>query len=229
MPPANKPDSISSIREGYDRWAAVYDHDRNPLTALEEPHLQRAAGEVSGFLVLDLGCGTGRHAVWLAAAGAEVTAVDFSTRMLDIARRKPGAKQVAFLRCDLRDPLPLRRGWFDLVISSLVLEHLRDLPRFFAEIHRVLRTGGRAVVTAMHPAMFTRGCQAKFTDPSSGEAVRPGSFDHQLEDVTRAVEQVGMRLEDIGEYAPDARFAAAYPRAAKYVDYPMLVILQMCR
>ncbi|MBI4862355.1 MAG: methyltransferase domain-containing protein [Candidatus Riflebacteria bacterium] len=71
------PDS-PEVRDGYDRWSVVYDHDANPLVALEEPVVHEAVGDPRGLSVLDLGCGRGRHALWLAAGGAHVTAVDFS-------------------------------------------------------------------------------------------------------------------------------------------------------
>lgn len=67
------PDPLRHVRDGYDRRASVYDHDGNLLIALEDPAVRRAAGEVRGLDVLDLGCGTGRHALWMAAAGAVVT------------------------------------------------------------------------------------------------------------------------------------------------------------
>jgi len=108
-----------------------------------------------------------------------------------------------------------------------VLEHLRDLARFFGEARRVLRSGGRAVVSAMHPAMFLRGSQARFADPVSGEVVQPGSLPHQIRDFVMAAVRAGFRMESIGEYAPDARFAARYPRAEKHVGWPILVVLQM--
>ena len=78
------------------------------------------------------------------------------------------AAQISHLALDLHEPLPFPAGAFDRVVSGLVLEHLRDLDAFFAEARRVLREGGRAVVSAMHPAMFLRGSQARFTDPESG-------------------------------------------------------------
>src|SRR5205823_5250712 len=108
-------------------------------------------------------------------AGARVTAVDFSDGMLAEARRKPGAEAVRFLVHDLHQALPLTSGSFDLVVSGLVLEHLQELGPFFAEARRLLKDGGRAVVSAMHPAMFLRGSQARFTDPASGEVIQPGS------------------------------------------------------
>jgi malonyl-CoA O-methyltransferase len=227
MTDTSQGDASPSIRSGYDRWALVYDHDANPLPALEEPFVREAIGDPRGLAVLDLGCGTGRHALWLAAAGAVVTAVDFSEGMLAEALRKPGAGGVRFLTHDLHEGLPFPDGAFDLVVSGLVLEHLRDLAGFFGEARRVLRTGSRAVVSAMHPAMFLRGSQARFTDPASGEVVQPGSFPHQLGDFIMAAVRAGFHMEGIGEHAPDARFAAHYPRAEKYVGWPMLVVLQM--
>lgn len=222
-----EPESAASIRIAYDRWAQVYDHDANPLPALEEPLVRRAIGDPRGLRVLDLGCGTGRHARWLAAAGAAVTAVDFSAGMLAEARRALEPAGVRFLVHDLQEPFPLPDGAFDLVVSGLVLEHLRDLAAFFKETCRVTRPGGRAVISAMHPAMFLRGSQARFTDPDSGEVVAPGSYAQSLGDLVMAALQAGFQIEGIGEHAPDADFAARYPRAEKYVGWPMLVVLEL--
>jgi malonyl-CoA O-methyltransferase len=179
-----------AIRSGYDRWALVYDHDANPLIALEEPVVRAAIGDVRGMAVLDLGCGTGRHTTWLVARGAAVTAVDFSE-------------------------------------GTLLLEHLADLHAFFRETRRMLRNGGRAVVSAMHPAMFLRGSQARFTDPASQQVVQPGSVAHQLGDFVMAAIGAGFRIDAISEHAPDARLAGRCPRAEKYIGWPMLVVLSL--
>lgn len=219
-------DALTSVREGYDRWALVYDHDANPLPALEEPVVRAAVGEVHGQHVLDLGCGTGRHSLWLAAAGASVTAVDFSEGMLAEAQRKPGAAAIRFLVHDLHQPLPFSAE-FELVVSGLVLEHLRDLHAFFAEARRVLRPNGRAVISAMHPAMSLRGSQARFTDPDSGEIVQPGSLAYPFGAFILSAVRAGFQLVDIIERAPDAAFAERYPRALKYVGWPMLLVLSL--
>jgi ubiquinone/menaquinone biosynthesis C-methylase UbiE len=218
---------LSTVQAGYDRWAEVYDHDANPLLALEEPLVRSAIGNPSGKKVLDLGCGTGRHSLWLAQSGAEVIAVDLSAGMLVEARSKAGAEAVGFLQHDLHDRLPFASRQFDLIVSGLVLEHLCDLEFFFADARRVLKQRGRAVVSAMHPAMFLRGSQARFTDPKSGELVQPGSVAHSLSDLLMGAIRAGFQIGNIEEVAPDAKFASRYPRAEKYVDWPMLVVMQL--
>jgi malonyl-CoA O-methyltransferase len=216
-----------AVREGYDRWAVVYDHDSNPLQALEGPVVRKIIGEPRGLKVLDLGCGTGRHALWLAERGAIATAVDFSEGMLAEARHKTGASEVRFIVHDLHEALPFPAGTFDLVVSGLVLEHLRVLDGFFAEVRRILKSDGRAVISAMHPAMFLRGGQARFTDPASGEVVQPGSVAHTLGAFVMEALRAGLRPNEIAEHAPDEQLAATCPRAAKYVGWPMLVVLDL--
>src|SRR5213075_671083 len=66
---------VLPTREGYDRWAEIYDGDGNPLIALEEPEVDQLLGDVAGLDLVDVGCGTGRHALRLAARGANVTGV----------------------------------------------------------------------------------------------------------------------------------------------------------
>ena len=61
----------------------------------------------------------------------------------------------------------------------------------------------------------------------AGEVVQPGSLPHQLGDFVIAAVRAGFRLKNIGEYAPDSAFAAHYPRAEKYIGWPMLVVLHM--
>lgn len=222
-------DAVSGVRSGYDRWSTVYDHDANPLPPLEEPVVHAALGETRGKSVLDLGCGTGRHALWLAHSGAVVTALDFSEGMLAEARRKTGADRIEFRVYDLHQPLPFADEHFDFIVSGLVLEHLQDLAPFYSEAHRVLKRGGSSIFSTLHPAMFLRGSQARFTDPNTGELIQPGSVQHSMSDMVMAALRAGLDIEAIEEVAPDAAFARSYPRAEKYVGWPMLVVFHLVR
>ncbi len=225
MPDRSPEDELAQTRTGYDRWAPVYDCDGNPLQALEQPRVRALVGEVRGQRVLDIGCGTGRHALWLANEGADVTAVDFSQGMLDEASTKPGADKVSWHTHDLHEPLPFEDHAFDKVVSGLVLEHIRDLPLFFRQARRVLVPNGQLVVSAMHPAMFLRGSQARFTDPDSGDIVSPGSLPHSISDFLNAAMSANLKLNHISEHQPDEAFAKHYPRAEKYIGWPMLVVM----
>jgi len=70
--------------------------------------------------------------------------------MLELARRRLGVD--ADLRvADLADPLPFPDDSFDDVVASLVLHYLRDWGPTLAELRRVLRTGGRFIVSVDHP------------------------------------------------------------------------------
>ena len=75
---------------------------------IEQAHVEAAMGQVAGLRVLDVGCGTGRHALRLASAGAVVTGVDFSEGMLEHARRKAGELGLSptFAQHDIAEPFP---------------------------------------------------------------------------------------------------------------------------
>ncbi|MBY0512281.1 MAG: hypothetical protein K2P78_00005, partial [Gemmataceae bacterium] len=64
-------------------------------------------------------------------------------------------------------------------------------------------------------------------DPASGELVQPGSVPHSVAAFVMAAVRAGFRLADVAELAPDEAFADRVPRAAKYVGWPMLVLLTL--
>ncbi len=77
-----------STQKGYAYWAASYDQENNALIAVEEVYMNSILTQLSFKQVLDVGTGTGRHALKLARGGANVTAIDQSPEMLAVARRK---------------------------------------------------------------------------------------------------------------------------------------------
>ena len=88
------------------RLARVYD----PLDPDRDDLLVYAAiaAEFGARSVLDIGCGTGTFACLLAGRGLDVTGVDPAGASLDVARAKPGAERVRWLRCDAAGLPPLR-------------------------------------------------------------------------------------------------------------------------
>ena len=218
---------IVPTRDGYDRWAEVYDDDDNPLVLLEERFIGPLIGNVAGLAVADIGCGTGRHALRWSTAGARVTAVDFSEAMLQRARAKPGAEAIKFVQHDLAQPFPLTSAAFDRVCCCLVLDHIADLDGFFRELLRLCRRQGCVVVSVMHPAMSLRGVQARFIEPHSARRISPAGHAHRMSDYLMAALRAGLSLAHVGEHEADADLVGRSPRAAKYLGWPMLLLLKL--
>ena len=224
----SEPPLIIPTREGYDRWSEIYDVEQNWLILLEEPEVDRLLGDVAGLDIVDVGCGTGRHAVRLAGRGANVVGVDFSDGMLARAREKEGASQVRWVVHDVHElPLPLPDQAFDRVLCALVVDHIRELPEFFTELGRLCAPKGRVVVTVMHPAMMLRGVQARFTDPTTGRETRPASCPHQVSDYVMAAGRAGLRIDRLGEYAADEALAERCPRGRKYLGWLLLFVMRL--
>ncbi|MCF7785809.1 MAG: methyltransferase domain-containing protein [Prosthecobacter sp.] len=186
-------------RKLYQEWAATYDDPSNPLIEAESKVLAGILGEVAGKKVLDLGCGTGRHAILLAKAGAQVTGVDFSDEMLAVARSNSKGLEITFLNAEL-GAVPLEEP-FDLVLCSLVLSHVPDLLPAMKEMSRLTRPGGRIIITDLRTDHWFRKTRKirKF-----GNYVTDG-FKHTLSDYRTAAAATWLKLECLSRiYFDDA-------------------------
>jgi SAM-dependent methyltransferase len=141
-------------REVFDRLAEGYAAriDTKAHNAFyDRPAMLSLLPSVAGKLVLDAGCGPGAYAEWLADRGARVVGLDISPGMIRAARRRLG-ERADLLQADLGRPLDfLPAGSFDLVVSALTLDYVRDWEAVFGEFFRVLRAPGHLVFSAGHP------------------------------------------------------------------------------
>jgi SAM-dependent methyltransferase len=116
-------------------------------TAYPLEYCYHLLGDVRGRRIVDFGCGSGANTVLLAGRGADVWGVDISedlirlaARRLAVSGRADGARFVVGSAHDL----PFPDGSVDVLFGIAILHHL-DLALVSAEVHRVLRTGGRAI------------------------------------------------------------------------------------
>ena len=104
-------------------------------------------GDVSGFRVVDVGCGSGANSVLLAGRGAHVWGVDISEDLLRLAARRMTVNGMeggaTFIASSAHD-MPFPDNSIDLVFGIAILHHL-DLDLVSREIRRVLKPGGRAI------------------------------------------------------------------------------------
>jgi demethylmenaquinone methyltransferase/2-methoxy-6-polyprenyl-1,4-benzoquinol methylase len=137
------PDAVRSM---FDRISPVYDAMNRTMTMGLDQRWRRAtvaAVVQPGDRVLDACCGTGDLAVSALDAGATVTGLDFSERMLERARRK--SAEVEWVQGDA-EKLPFEDASFDAATVGFGVRNLADLERGLAELRRVLRPGGRVAI-----------------------------------------------------------------------------------
>ena len=139
--------------EGYAAWAQTYDLEVNPLVAAEEPRVQRIFNEVPMSTAIDIGAGTGRHAIVLAKRGVAVTAVDPSPEMLSVAREKAAREglDIDFRLGSLDYRLPCEDEHFDFLVCALALSHVPEIDHAVRECARVVKAGGSLLISDIHP------------------------------------------------------------------------------
>ncbi|MGW5160762.1 class I SAM-dependent methyltransferase [Nonomuraea wenchangensis] len=228
------------IAEGY-----AAENEKSLVNAYyERPAMLELAGDVAGRRILDAGCGAGPLFAALRDRGAVVTGVDASAGMLELARRRLGAD--ADLRVvDLAGPLPFPDDTFDDVVASLVLHYLEDWGPTLAEIRRVLKPGGRLLVSVDHPFVITLMQQAAGEKPKyfetrnrteewvmGGQTTTLSFWDRPLHAMTEAFTAAGFRITVISEppFVPEARdlfpeeFREMEPTRTRFLSFLFFVL-----
>jgi len=152
------------ISEGYRLWSETYDQPLR-LFPIEEPVMHRLLDTLPPSLVLDAACGTGRYSVHLSHRGHQVIGVDQSPAMLAKTREKLPSGD--FREGNLTT-LPLDGGSVDAVVCALSLAHLNNIEVAVSEFARVVRPGGRVIISDVHPFLILLGWRAQFRT-STGE------------------------------------------------------------
>lgn len=201
------PDPIASA---YDDWSAVYDGDSNATRDLNAEVLRAELSDITPKDVLEIGCGTGLNTVWIAESARSVVAMDFSAGMLAKAKERARKDNVQFVQHDIRKPWPLPNASFDLVLSTLVLEHIEKLEPVFTELKRVLRPGGMAYLSELHPERQRRGSQGRFA-ARDGSTVLVSSTVHHENDYVNAGLDAGLRLIRQNDRSSSADIAKEAP------------------
>lgn len=203
----------------YDGFATAYsaENESNLFNAYyERPEMLRLVGDASGRRILDAGCGSAPLTAALRTQGAAVTGFDASAAMIDLARQRLGDDADLHV-ADLGAPLPFADAEFDDVVASLVLHYLEDWAGPLAELRRVLKLGGRLILSVNHPVIFPvvypdadYFAVTKYSEDyiMDGQKVWLTFWHRPLRAMTDAFAAAGFRITTVSEPPP----ASALPR-----------------
>ncbi|OYW84073.1 MAG: hypothetical protein B7Z22_11375 [Hyphomonas sp. 32-62-5] len=189
----------------------------------EHPAMRAQIGDVDGLRVLDAGCGPGFLTRYLLDKGAaDVAAFDVSPAMIEMARERVGDR-ARLVVADMAKPLSfLERGQFDLVVSSLAIDYVRDWCVPLAEFRRVLIPGGRLVMSVQHPmgaynwynppsAFGVQLCEATWKG-FGGKPVVVADYYRSFGEIISPLLTAGFTLRALKETRPVPELEAVNPR-----------------
>ncbi|MDA3629529.1 class I SAM-dependent methyltransferase [Saccharopolyspora sp. WRP15-2] len=207
------------VRTGYGEWVGKYEDtvedvmDLRLLERLRDPDWS-AVGRAA-----DLGCGTGRTGQWLRGKGVPaIDGVDLTPEMLALAERRGAHDRLA--EADVT-ATGLDEGAYDLVISSLVDEHLADLGPFYREAWRIAAPKAAFVLVAFHPHfIMASGMPTHYTN-DAGESLAITTNVHLISDHVSAALAAGWRLAELHEGLIDEAWLEVKPKWERFRNHPI--------
>lgn len=176
---------IVNSKTGYNLAAYDYARREKYWDSFEKDKILPILGDLKGKRVLDVGAGTGRLSVKMANAGAQVTALDVSQEML-----KKFHVPCSMFNIVVGDAerLSFEDEFFDVVIATFLIVHLKDPSRFFDEAYRVLKSGGLFLVTNIN--------QRKAPSVKTKDGlIEIESYYHRPESVVELLEELAFSVE----------------------------------
>lgn len=114
---------------------------------LKMPILMKALNIKKDNVVLDVGCGAGIFSAAMSKKAKEVYGLDYSkTNINAVKKRYKHIQNIKFVKGDATK-MPFKAGFFDVILATEIIEHIQDDNKFVKECCRVLKKGGRLVVT----------------------------------------------------------------------------------
>ncbi len=155
------------IKDVYNIIVETYNNSRKNKTGnayffnelMEMPTTLKMIGDVKNKKVLDLGCGPGRYSKILSDKKAKVTGIDNSEKLIEVAQKE--APKANFILGDI-EKLPFSNNQFDIVISTLVIGHLKDWNKVLKEVNRVLKKDGIFIFSITGPFSLIKEKQKYF-------------------------------------------------------------------
>lgn len=238
-----------------DWWTSRYTEEGDiSRRYIIDPALFDLLGDVKGLDVFDAGCGNGYLSRLLARRGARVQGQDISRRFIQLAEEQEQRDPlgIAYRKGSIVDLSHFPDGRFDIVVSNLVIQDVKDYRKAIREIARVLRPGGRFVFSIVHPAFGSPPVRGWVQEPRDsnrnedrlyvkvdryferaaerwgfGDLPRSTSFHRPLRDYFETLGKAGFLVRHLEEPLPTKKAIEERPRdfLHEYDRIPYFLIL----
>lgn len=185
--------NIQAAEAAYNTWAENYDNEQNNLMLYyDKIILSYLIYEINlkETVILDYGCGTGRN--WpdlLKYCPKKIIGCDISEKMLGILKSKFDNAETYLINDDKL--AFLKNNSADIIISTLVIAHLKNLKKVFFEWDRVLKSTGRIIITDFHPELLTAGGSRTFKHKSASVTIE--NYVHPIAEIESLLFPYGFR------------------------------------
>jgi len=211
------PPSPLATAEAWNFLAESYEADVVPQFERFAREAMRLADPPAGARIADVACGPGTLALLAAQAGFAVDAVDFSTEMVGRLERRARLEGLQGVNAHVGDgqALPFQDGAYHAAFSLFGLMFFPDRARGFAELRRILRPGGRAVVSSWQPmervpamaAMFAALMEA-LPKPAGRQSPSPvplGTAEECRTEISQSFQDVAVHPVSVSTEFPSSR------------------------
>ncbi|WP_225228761.1 class I SAM-dependent methyltransferase [Bacillus sp. PS06] len=214
--------------------ASYNEHGDIYRKVLLNPSIFSLIETIDGTTILDAGCGEGYLSRLLAERGANVTAVDYSTKMLELAKTKTTAESgISYHYGNCENLVFLSTKTFDMIISNMVIQDLADYDAALSEMYRLLKDNGYFIFSILHPCFITpesgwiRNSEGKkqywkadhyfhegmYEQNMLSEAEEKIVYYHRtLTSYMKAITKAGFTLEALVEPKPSKEMLDKYPQ-----------------
>lgn len=243
----SKEKSIYDNEKFFNSYMEIREGENNHNDLIEQPTVKRLLPDLKGKTVLELGCGYGENAIDFINRGAKrVTAIDLSSRMLNLAKQKSSHPCVDYYKMDMAE-IDKLNGKFDLVYSSLAFHYVEDFKGLIKKISQKLKKGGTLLFSQEHP-LTTATIDGKgiFNKSESGEYLsytfsnynQSGKrivhwlvdglvkYHRNFSEIINGIIDTGLTVTKVLEPCPGDETVASVPRMAKERIKPSFLIIK---
>jgi len=190
---------IYSPVNAYNIWADTYDKEKDNLMLFyDNIILSKLTSqiELKGKVILDYGCGTGRNwSLFLKNEPDEIIGSDISSKMLEILKSKYESAKIYLIK-NYKLPF-LKNNQCDIIVSTLVIAHIKNNENLFAEWNRVLKKESDIIITDFHPTLLAKGGVRTFKHKNKSIAIENNI--HTISEIEEQLSPYGFKTVSLIE------------------------------